>query len=214
MKALKNISVGFLVSFIGSIPLGFINIAGFQIYKKSGIDSVISYLFGVISVEFFVIYFTLIFARQLSNNKRLIKFIDCFSIFFMLLLAYSFYFKSNMDTSSKDYLLNISASPYFIGVVLSCFNFIQLPFWTGWNLYLINAEFIYIQNKVKYFYLFAALIGTFSGMLTLILGLDLVVRNSEILSKHILSTLIPLVFIGMAIFQTYKFYKKYSVSKN
>ena len=58
MQILKNISVGFLVSFIGSIPLGYLNIVGYEVYKSFGLNETIFYLLGVISIEFFVIYFT------------------------------------------------------------------------------------------------------------------------------------------------------------
>ncbi|MFT7351846.1 MAG: hypothetical protein ACI9XR_001606, partial [Flavobacterium sp.] len=46
MPNAKNIFVGFLVSFIGSIPLGYLNIIGFNIFQFSGILSTIHYLFG------------------------------------------------------------------------------------------------------------------------------------------------------------------------
>jgi threonine/homoserine/homoserine lactone efflux protein len=213
MQALKNILVGFLVSFIGSIPLGYLNIVGFQIYEKSGMNSVIPYLIGVILIEIFVIYFTLIFAQQLADNQKLLKFIEIFSIFFMLLLAYVFYSQSDSEVSKQDYLPKyIAYSPFYIGVVLSCFNFIQIPFWTGWNLYLINSRFIVVEKKLKFLYLIGTLIGTFFGMLALILSLNLVTQHSESLSKWILSVLIPLFFIGLAIFQMFKFYKKHRVS--
>lgn len=209
MKTLKNILIGFLVSFVGSIPLGFLNIIGYQIYHKLGLHSAIPYLFGVITIEGFVNYFTLIFANKLANNKKLTFYIDIFSILFLFLLAYTFYSQSNPKTSSEDILQRyVSYSPYFIGFLLSCLNFIQIPFWTGWNLYLINNKMIIIEKKTKYFYILGTLIGTFFGMLALILGLDFVTQNSELVSKHILSVIIPLFFVGMGIFQSYKFYKK------
>jgi hypothetical protein len=41
MKAIKNIFIGFLVSFIGSIPLGYLNVIGFEIYSKLGVSNLI-----------------------------------------------------------------------------------------------------------------------------------------------------------------------------
>lgn len=128
----------------------------------------------------------------------------------MLLLAYSFYSQSNSGGSGEDKLSKyIQYSPFVIGVILSCFNFIQIPFWTAWNLYLINAKYISVEKSLKFFYLLGTLIGTFCGMLALILGLNLITKNSDSLSKLILSRIIPIFFVGMAIFQTFKFYKKY-----
>jgi len=74
MQNLKNIVVGFLVSFIGSIPLGYLNVVGFQLFQKSGLQETILYVLGVTIIEFWVIYFTLIFAKQLAENKKLTKF--------------------------------------------------------------------------------------------------------------------------------------------
>ena len=91
MQNLKNIFVGFIVSFIGSIPLGYLNIVGYEVYKSFGLNETIFYLLGVIIIEFIVIYLTLLFANKLNSNKKLIKFIEAFSIIFMFLLAYIFY---------------------------------------------------------------------------------------------------------------------------
>ncbi len=87
-KPWKNLLVGFFVSFIGLIPLGYLNIVGYHIYNDRGIFSLIWYLLGVIVIEAFVIYITLLFAEKLSEKKKLIRYIELFSIFFMLLLAY------------------------------------------------------------------------------------------------------------------------------
>ena len=90
MKVIKNIFVGFLVSFIGSIPLGYLNVVGFEIYKRYGLNQTALYLIGVIVIEFFVIFSTLIFATKLNNNKILLKLIEGFSIIFMFVFNFNF----------------------------------------------------------------------------------------------------------------------------
>lgn len=215
MKQLKNFLFGFLVSFIGSLPLGYLNIVGFQIYQKTGINNTINYLLGIICVEVFVIYFTLLFAQKLSENKRLIKYIELFSIFFMLLLAYVFYSQSSNENSVQDDLSNyINYSTFAIGVLLNCFNFMQLPFWASWNLYLLNSNSISAEKSNKWYYIIGTLIGIFFGMLVIILGLNKISTNSESLSIIMFSIVIPLFFIGLALYQLVKFYIKYYKSKN
>lgn len=210
MKAIKNIFVGFLVSFVGSIPLGYLNIIGFEIYAKFGIDSLLIYLLGVISVEVFVVYFTLIFASQLVNNKKLMKAIDLFAVFFLLILAYSFYNHAAETKENHNYLADyIRFSPFLIGLFLSSVNFLQLPFWTGWNLYLMNGNYIAIQKKLKYFYIMGTLVGTFFGMLTLVLVLKIISQNTAGFSKYIIPVIIPIFFVLLAFIQTHKVYKKY-----
>ena len=210
MKALKNIFVGFLVSFIGSIPLGYLNVIGFDIYSKLGMNSLVFFLLGVIFVEMFVIYFTLIFAKQLVNNKKLMKIIDFFAIFFLLIIAYSFYASANQTMKQQGALEKYAMySPFLIGVFLSCINFLQVPFWTGWNLYLVNENYISIVNKHKLYYIAGTLIGTFAGMLILVLILSTLAENTTSFSKYVIPVVIPLFFVVLAVVQMVKVYKKY-----
>ncbi|MEO7976253.1 hypothetical protein [Flavobacterium sp.] len=210
MKKIKNIAIGFLVSFIGSIPLGYLNLIGLGIYSKSGLQDLIFFLFGVIFIETFVIYFTLIFAKQLINNKKLIKIIDFFAIGFMFVLAFLFYFNFNQSsTSDVDLNKYLIYSSFGIGIILNCINFLQIPFWTSWNLYLLNGKYIIIEKKLKYYYIAGTLIGSFLGMFSLIVILQTVFEKTNQFSKYILPVFIPLFFIVLGIMQAFKIYKKY-----
>lgn len=207
MQNLKNIFVGFLVSFIGSIPLGYLNVVGFQVFEKSGLRPTIWYLIGVICIEFLVIYFTLIFAYKLAANKKLTKYIEGFSVLFMFVLAAVFYFSSNSKENNSN---SFDYTPFVLGIVLSCLNFVQIPFWTGWNLWLLNGNYIEISNSGKYFYVLGTVVGTFCGMLVLILSLHYFASNVDFLSKYLMKFIIPAVFLGLGIFQGYKFYQKHN----
>ncbi|MFH7013877.1 hypothetical protein ACHRV5_18610 [Flavobacterium sp. FlaQc-52] len=210
LKRAQNMAVGFLVSFIGSIPLGYLNLAGLEIYSKSGLDNLILFLFGVVFVETFVIYFTLLFAKRLVENRKLMKIIDFFAVGFMFVLAYLFYANSKQTSGVNDNLNQyLMYSPFVIGVILNCFNFLQLPFWTSWNLYLVNAKFITTEKKLKYYYIAGTLAGVFLGMLSLILILQTVFQKANPFSKYVMPVFIPLFFIILGGIQVFKVYKKY-----
>lgn len=206
MQNLKNIFVGFLVSFIGSIPLGYLNVVGFQVFQKSGLLETVWYLLGVMCIEFFVIYFTLIFAKKLAENKKLTKYIEGFSVIFMFVLAYVFYAGA---TSETNYATTIHYAPFVLGIALSCLNFIQIPFWTSWNLYLLNGKYIEVSKPGKYFYVLGTVAGTFCGMLVLILSLNYLALEIEFFKLFLFRFIIPLVFIVLGVFQAIKFYRKY-----
>ncbi|MCI4442506.1 MAG: hypothetical protein JHC39_03275 [Lentimicrobium sp.] len=210
MKSLKNIFIGFMVSFLGSLPLGYLNIIGVEIYSKSGINALVPYLLGVIVIEAIVIYLTVIFANQLAENKKLMKAIDFFAVFFFLLLAYLFYANSNQASEKHNYLEDyVHYSPFLIGMVLCGLNFLQIPFWMGWNLYLMNANAISLAQKFKFYYIFGTLVGTFFGMLAVIVLLDSLSQSTLSFSKHIMPIAIPLFFVVLAFIQMVKVYKKY-----
>jgi threonine/homoserine/homoserine lactone efflux protein len=211
MQILKNIVIGFLVSFIGSIPLGYLNIVGFQLFTTFGLKPTIMYLFGVITVEFLVIYFTLLFANQLIKNTKLIRFIEGFSVLFMFILAYVFYYSSKSENLKTTAFSNYGNYPFWFGIILSGSNFIQIPFWTSWNLYLLNEKHIEISKSRKYFYVLGTISGTFIGMLTLILSLTYVTNQTDFLAKYLMKVIIPSVFMVLGIYQGIKFYRKYSI---
>jgi threonine/homoserine/homoserine lactone efflux protein len=210
MKTGKNILVGFVVSFVGSIPLGYLNVIGFDIYNQSGLTSVIPYLFGVVSVEVFVIYFTLIFADKLTNHQKFLRFIEGFSVLFMFVLAYIFYASATHSNSQSSVLNEYQdRTPYFVGLFLSALNFVQIPFWVGWNLYLLNGKYIEVTASKKYFYVLGTVFGTFFGMLVLILSLHFLTSQTDFLNKYLMRFIIPAVFMGLGIYQGIQFWRKY-----
>lgn len=210
MKAIKNSLVGFLVSFLGSIPLGYLNIIGFEIYKKQGLSTTIFYLLGVIFIELFVIYFTLIFANKVTFNAKWAKYIEVFSIVFMFILAYGFYANATkIQSQGNEFSYFGYWGAFTSGLFLSCLNFVQIPFWAGWNLYLLNENYIEISGSRKFFYVLGTIIGTFAGMLAIIVSLDFLALKTGFLSKYLTAVIIPLLFIGLGVFQMWRFYKKH-----
>jgi len=138
------------------------------------------------------------------------KVIDFFAILFLLLLAYLFYTHSNQTVEEHKYLEDyVRYSPVLIGLVLCTLNFLQIPFWVIWNLYLMNANHISLVRKLKYHYIFGTLIGTFWGMLVAVLVLDSLSESTIAFSKYIMPVCIPIFFVTLAFYQTFKVYKKY-----
>ena len=100
-------------------------------------------------------------------------------------------------------------SPFLIGIFLNCINFLQVPFWTGWNLYLINGNYISIVNKDRLYYIAGTLMGTFIGMLSLVMLLNTLAQNTTSFSKYVIPVVIPSFFVILAFVQMVKVYKKY-----
>ena len=208
MKQLKNIGVGFLVSFIGSIPLGYLNVIGFEIYAKSNITQLIYYLFGVLIVESIVIFGTFYFANKLNMNPKLKKWISIFSIFFLISLTFYFYptqsQTTNLQTGNHEF---IEFPSFIIGLILSSLNFAQVPFWLSWNLYLVNKNYVSFEKRMAIFYILGTLIGTFLGMLFLIIGLKSITKNG-IISENLISNNIWIIFLALALFQIIQLLRK------
>jgi threonine/homoserine/homoserine lactone efflux protein len=207
---LKNTLVGFLVSFIGSLPLGYLNLIGFQVYIENGFNSLIFYILGVILIESVVIYSTLLFAAKLNSNRKLLKIIEVFSVVFMFLLAYLFYAQGQIEVTQENFLKNYLAySAFAIGLICNALNFMQIPFWLSWNLYVVNKNYIDAHKKNQSYYVLGTLVGSFMGILTIVMILNYATENTSVLSKYLMSVLIPVFFVGMGLYQLFVFFRKY-----
>lgn len=214
MKWIQNLALGFVVSFLGSLPLGFLNVVGLEVYSQLGMYSLMLYILGTIAVEVFVVYYTLIFAHQLIKNTKLIKVIEVFGVFFLLFLALVFHLKSSTTIESKSYLDTYLQWPiFFVGVFLCCLNFLQIPFWLAWNLYFLNGNYISSHKSLKFYYVFGTMLGVFLGMLFIISTLDKVYKQLTFFTAYLMPVLIPVFFVCMAVLQLYKVYKKYFCTK-
>ncbi|AEW85983.1 hypothetical protein B0A78_13415 [Flavobacterium columnare NBRC 100251 = ATCC 23463] len=209
---IKNIAVGFAISFIGSIPLGYLNIIGLHYYKKSNIVPTLVYLLGVVLVESFVIYFTAKGISKISLNPKLKSKISLFSILFLLLLSYLAKQPIDLEkTNNQTFILKqIQNSPFSTGILFSALNFSQIPFWLSWNVYMLNEKYIIPSKNGLLLYTLGALIGTYTGMLSLILFLDKTTNYIQLpLQKYISS-----IFISLAIWQSIILIKNRLIYKN
>lgn len=209
MKAFKNIAVGFLVSFAGSIPLGYLNIAGYEIFSLKSWPALLPYVCGVLVVEAVVIFATLVFADFLASKKKLIRAIEIFSILFMIGLAVLFFIQSGNASQGVFFRKYFNHSPFVIGLILSAMNFMQLPFWLAWNVYVVNKGYAITQGYFKFLYLMGTLIGSFAGIVGISITLDYAGRSSAFLSQNVIPFLFPAVFMLLAIFQSVQYYRKY-----
>ncbi|SFB26374.1 hypothetical protein SAMN05660845_2277 [Flavobacterium swingsii] len=207
MKYLKNFIVGFLVSFVGSIPLGYLNFIGFEIYNKSNFTQLLYYLFGVVIIEAIVISSTFYFANKLLLNPKLKKYISIFSIVFLIFIAIYFYPSEYKKIENNNHAVTfLMYPPFIIGLILSSLNFAQIPFWFSWNIFLVNENYISSDKNIGFIYILGTIIGTFFGMLLLVLGLKKI-TNQGIISDNFISNNIWIIFFGLAIFQLFQLLK-------
>lgn len=211
MKHFKNFLAGLVVSFIGSIPLGYLNVIGCNIYMDDGSLHLLFYILGVIAIEGIVIAVTLSFAKWLIQQKNLIFWLELTTVLFLIFLAGNFYFATESTTESNIVThsgKNISGI-FIFGAVMSALNVVQLPFWAGWNIYLLDNGYIQEGKLSSSLYLIGALSGTMAAMIVL----ALVVSEASTITPPFLEgkmhLLLPILFLSLAAVQVFKMVKKY-----
>ena len=213
MQILKNILVGFSISFIGSIPLGYLNLIGYQIYSTSNFNELNLYLFGVLCIEAIVIYTTLKLSSKVTMNPKWKNYISIFSFVFLLAITLLTYNStSNNGNSLEKYNAYLTYSALVSGIILSSINVAQVPFWMSWNLYLTNENYIISSGKKGLLYVFGTVLGTYFGMLAIIFSIE-TAKNNDYISPTFFSKHIWVIFFILAIFQLFQIFRNYSKSK-
>lgn len=205
MNLFKKFGIGFLISFIGSIPLGYLNIIGLDVYNNSSIYDLILYLFGVVIIEGIVIYGTLQIVNKTSFHPQKKKVITLFSILFLCFLSYWYYPSTNkVEPIETEILYGLNELPFILGLILSLLNFAQVPYWVSWNLYVIHNELI-AQRSSNLLYVLGSMLGTFLGMLTIILSANVLSKRFDFHYENY----IWLLFLILSIHQFYSYKQKF-----
>ncbi|MEN9336722.1 MAG: hypothetical protein RLZZ500_1709 [Bacteroidota bacterium] len=204
-KVLNHWGIGFVISFLGSLPLGYLNLVGHNILTQIGWNATFQFCLGVIGVEVIVIYTTLRLAIPLVQNKKLMHVISFFSMLFMFAIAAIIF--SNSDVG-RPISFKYYGAPIFTGFILSCFNIAQIPFWTGWNLNLLINKRIQAKGSPIFSYLFGCGMGTFLGMILLIFLLNQAASSFDLLRNYLYKAVLPILFCSLGVLQAVRLYRK------
>ena len=82
--------LGILISLMGSLPLGYINVISLQILLEQGNWATVSFISGIVFIEFFVLKAVSFGAKWLVEQKKLLLFIDVFTIVFFFTFCHYF----------------------------------------------------------------------------------------------------------------------------
>ncbi len=204
-----NVASGFIVSLIGTLPLGYLNLLALQFYITQNLLSAVFFALGVITIEVIAVRLTLLGALWLLSHKKLMFYLELFSIAFMLAFAVYFFAAKPGALDVNSIKANNAIHPFLIGLIANALNFMQYPFWAGWNLYLVNNTKLTPQKPYYYWYLLSTMVGTFIGMMVFILVANYLFTRSGNTIWASLNIIFASLFLALALFQSYKLYKKH-----
>jgi threonine/homoserine/homoserine lactone efflux protein len=208
--------LGFGISLMGALPLGYINVISLQILLEQGNWATVSFISGIVFIQFFVLKAVSFGAKWLVEQKKLLMFIDVFTIVFFLGIAVYFVTNISNDKNFSLSQLQLAQFPFILGLLLNSLNFIQWPYWSGIYIYLFRAEKLDPHGNDNSLFSMGAMIGTSIGMLIFAhAGKYILVENKMELSTYINSIFATLFWV-LAMGQIGKLFwkqKKKKVSK-
>jgi threonine/homoserine/homoserine lactone efflux protein len=200
----KIFFVGLGISFLGTLPLGSLNIAAMQISISDGYGHALWFATGVFLVEIIYVRISLVAMDKIRKQERVLKALEWVTLFIVAALAiFSFIAASKNNPHAKNILLSNNMPRFLLGFIMSALNPVQIPFWFGWSTVLFTKKILLPRNDHYNFYIAGIGSGTFIGICLFIFGGQLIVNKINA-NQNMLNWIIGGVFSLTALIQLYK----------
>jgi hypothetical protein len=198
------IFLGFLVSFLGQLPLGNMSITATQICIQESLQNAWKYAIGVALIEMVYLRFALTGMEWVVAHKLLFQALGWLTvILFFVLGVLAFFSARKQQTHAKALVLNNSLNRFILGITMSALNPVQIPFWFLWTSILAQAHLLPISSMAYNAFTFGAGTGTIAGLAVYIYGGNWLVTKMKT-SNQTLNKFMGIIFMLTAIFQLYR----------
>lgn len=204
MHTIVILSLGWLVSFLGQLPLGTMSITSTQIAVQENFRHAWKYTLGVALVEIIYLRLTLSGVNWILANELFFLILGWLTVVLFLALGiYSFIVARKQVSDKKAFLLENKLDRFFLGMSMSALNPAQIPFWFIWSSYLMQLNVL--QKTTFEFNLFTigCGAGTISGLVLYMYGGNWLITKMNVSAKT-LNMIMGIIFIIAALAQLYR----------
>lgn len=207
MRLFRILITGLTISFLGTLPLGTLNITAMQISVTDGIRPAIYFVLGCLLVEVIYVRVSLVAMNWVLQHKKLFRWLEWTSVAIILALAVSSFVAAADPEVKKNVLLSGGVHRFWLGVLMSALNPVQIPFWFGWSTVLFTKKVLEHRNSDYNVYIAGIGTGTFIGNLVFILGGRFVVESLNA-NQKMLHLIIGCIFLVTAVILMIKVIRK------
>jgi len=203
MNLLKVFFWGLIVSFLGTLPLGTLNVAAMQISVQEGIANALYFSFGCILTEMIYVRISLIGISWIRKQKKLIKWLEWVTLVIVVALAVGSFIAAGKNSDAKNVMLNNDMNRFLLGLLLSAINPAQIPFWLGWSTILFTKNILKPNNTNYYLYILGIGTGSVAGNCVFVFGGKYLVEKLDT-NMNIINWIIGGIFTLAAVIQLAK----------
>lgn len=161
---------GLLISFLGTLPLGTLNVAAMQISISESILEGVYFALGALLVEMIYVRISLVGINWVSRQKKLFRWMEWIALAIVVALAVGSFIAAAHPHQGKNVMLENNIHRFLLGMMLSAINPVQIPFWFGWSAVLFTKNILRPVNLFYNVYIAGIGLGTLLGNLIFIFG--------------------------------------------
>ena len=199
--------IGWLVSFLGQLPLGTMSITSTQIAVQENFKHAWRYAIGVAIVEIIYLRLTLFGVSWIMDHKLLFQVLGWLTVaVFLILGIVSFITARKQQTDKKALLLDNNLHRFLLGLSMSALNPAQIPFWFIWSTYLLDMGILHSDVTALNFFTAGCGIGTLTGLALYMYGGNWLITKMNTSNKTLNMVMSGIFFIA-AMAQLYRMLK-------
>jgi threonine/homoserine/homoserine lactone efflux protein len=195
------------ISFLGTLPLGTLNISAMQISVSDGIRPALLFALGALLVEIIYVRISLVAMNWVTKQKKVLVALEWGTVVIITALAISSFVAAADPEVKKNVILSNTIHRFWLGVMLSAINPVQIPFWFGWSTALFTKGVLKPVSSYYNLYILGIGFGTFLGNLVFIFGGRFIVDTLNTNQKY-LHLVIGSIFLLTALIFVVKLIRK------
>jgi threonine/homoserine/homoserine lactone efflux protein len=194
---------GLVISFLGALPLGTLNITAMQIAIQENTQKAVRFALGVALVEILYVRISLKGMNWVMEHQQLFYILEWCTVALFVVLAISSFITASRKSGEKNILLKNTMNRFLLGFTMSAVNPVQIPFWFIWSTYLLSNKFLQPTEWQFNVYTAGIGVGTIIGLAIFIFAGKWVVHKLQA-SHRIIHLLVGVIFIISAVIQFYR----------
>ena len=203
IEIVKVFFIGFLISFLGQLPLGNMNLTATQLSVQENFRNAWKYGLGIVLVEIIYLRLALTGMDWVVEHKQLFMIMGWVTVIvFIVLGILAFVMARKQSGVKKGLLLNNKMNRFLLGMVVSGINPAQIPFWFLWSTQLLNSKVLMPTNGQFNWFTAGAGLGSLAGLAVYIHGGKWIITKLKTSNKG-LNIFMGIVFILAGLFQLY-----------
>lgn len=206
-KLIRIFFTGMIISFLGSLPLGTLNIAAMQISISDGMMPALYFALGSLLAEMVYVRLSLVAMDWVRKQEKIFRILEWVTLIIILALAVSSFIAAAHPAVKKNVILSSTLHRFWLGLIMSALNPVQIPFWFGWSTVLFTKKILQPQNTHYNLYIFGIGLGTLMGNCVFIFGGNIMGEKLNN-NQHILNYLIGGIFLTTAMIQVIRMIRK------
>ena len=206
---LKVCGAGLLISWLGALPLGTLNITAFDVAASQGIQKALLFALAAIFVELVYVRLTIWGSSKIVIKDRWLTYILPLGALLLAFLAVSSFREAAtpVTPSEENTHFSILKSPVLLGLSLSALNPLQIPFWLTWSKALQAKQLLKNTPQSRSFFILGIGMGTFLALLIFIFLGHSLLQDFEGYTLWV-NSILGIIYMGFSFYLLFLFFRK------